>query len=104
MQQVFSSLDHTVQETNVWLKDVQEEMNLETRQEAYNALRAVLHTLRTASLRKSRSSWAPSFHYCSAGSTMKAGTLRRRRPRSATSAISWTMCGRSSRSSSLSTR
>ena len=41
-----TSLDHTVQETNVWLRDVQEEINLETRQEAYNALRAVLHTLR----------------------------------------------------------
>jgi uncharacterized protein (DUF2267 family) len=41
-----TSLDNTVQETNVWLKDVQEEMHLETRQEAYNALRAVLHTLR----------------------------------------------------------
>lgn len=41
-----TSLDHTVQETNLWLKDIQEEMHLETRQEAYNALRAVLHTLR----------------------------------------------------------
>jgi uncharacterized protein (DUF2267 family) len=41
-----TSLDHTVQETNVWLKDVQEEIHLETRQEAYNASRAVLHTLR----------------------------------------------------------
>jgi uncharacterized protein (DUF2267 family) len=41
-----ASLDHTIQETNVWLKHVQEEMKLETRQEAYNALRAVLHTLR----------------------------------------------------------
>jgi uncharacterized protein (DUF2267 family) len=41
-----TSLDHTVLETNVWLRDVQEEIHLETRQEAYNALRAVLHTLR----------------------------------------------------------
>lgn len=41
-----SSLDHTVQETNVWLKDLQEAMHLDTRQEAYSALRAVLHTLR----------------------------------------------------------
>jgi uncharacterized protein (DUF2267 family) len=41
-----ASLDHSVHETNVWLRDVQEEIHLETRQEAYNALRAVLHTLR----------------------------------------------------------
>jgi len=41
-----TSLDRTVQETNVWLRDVQEEISLETRQEAYNALRAVLHALR----------------------------------------------------------
>jgi uncharacterized protein (DUF2267 family) len=41
-----TSLDHSVHETNVWLRDVQEEIHLETRQEAYNALRAVLHTLR----------------------------------------------------------
>lgn len=41
-----TSLDHTVHQTNVWLRDVQEEIHLETRQEAYNALRAVLHTLR----------------------------------------------------------
>ncbi|HVX77495.1 MAG TPA: DUF2267 domain-containing protein [Bradyrhizobium sp.] len=39
-------LDHTVQETNVWLKGVEEEIQLESRQQAYNALRAVLHTLR----------------------------------------------------------
>ncbi|MGE5156657.1 MAG: DUF2267 domain-containing protein [Gemmatimonas sp.] len=39
-------LDHTVQETNVWLKRVEEELELDTRQQAYNALRAVLHTLR----------------------------------------------------------
>ncbi len=39
-------LDHTVQETNAWLKSVQEELELDNRQQAYNALRAVLHTLR----------------------------------------------------------
>ena len=39
-------LDHTVQETNVWLKAVEDELGLDTRQQAYNALRAVLHTLR----------------------------------------------------------
>ena len=39
-------LDHTVEETNVWLKGVEEELELDNRQEAYNALRAVLHTLR----------------------------------------------------------
>lgn len=39
-------LDHTVQETNAWLKRVEEELELDNRQQAYNALRAVLHTLR----------------------------------------------------------
>jgi len=41
-----TSLDHTVQETNVWLKGVEEELELDNRHQAYNALRAVLHTLR----------------------------------------------------------
>jgi uncharacterized protein (DUF2267 family) len=41
-----TALDHTVQETNVWLKAVEEELQLENRQQAYNALRAVLHALR----------------------------------------------------------
>ena len=40
------ALDHTVQETNVWLKGIEEELRLDNRQQAYNALRAVLHTLR----------------------------------------------------------
>jgi uncharacterized protein (DUF2267 family) len=39
-------LDHTVQETNIWLKAVQEDLQLDNRQQAYNALRAVLHALR----------------------------------------------------------
>ncbi len=37
--------DHTVQETNAWLKAVAEELQLD-RHEAYIALRAVLHALR----------------------------------------------------------
>ena len=41
-----TALDHTVQETNVWLKAVEEELQLDNRQQAYNALRAVLHALR----------------------------------------------------------
>ncbi len=41
-----SVLDHTIEETNVWLKTVEEELQLDDRQQAYNALRAVLHTLR----------------------------------------------------------
>lgn len=39
-------LDHTVQQTNVWLKGVEDELALDNRQQAYNALRAVLHALR----------------------------------------------------------
>ena len=41
-----TALDHTVQETNVWLKAVEEELQVDSRQQAYNALRAVLHALR----------------------------------------------------------
>ncbi len=41
-----TSLDHTVQETNVWLKAIDEQLALENRHHAYNALRAVLHALR----------------------------------------------------------
>jgi uncharacterized protein (DUF2267 family) len=38
-------LDHTVQETNVWLKAIGEQLQLD-RHDAYIALRAVLHALR----------------------------------------------------------
>lgn len=41
-----SALDHTVQETNVWLKELAEEHRLGDRPRAYTALRAVLHALR----------------------------------------------------------
>ena len=41
-----TTLDHTVQQTNAWLKSVEEELVLGSRQEAYRALRAVLHALR----------------------------------------------------------
>jgi len=39
-------LDHTVQQTNVWLKTLSEELHVEERHVAYGALRAVLHVLR----------------------------------------------------------
>ncbi len=41
-----TALDHTVDETNVWLKAVEQELELDNRQQAYNTLRAVLHALR----------------------------------------------------------
>lgn len=41
-----AALDHTVQETNSWLKAVAEQLHFEDRHQAYNALRAVLHALR----------------------------------------------------------
>jgi uncharacterized protein (DUF2267 family) len=41
-----SALDHTVQETNVWLKELAEDHALGDRPHAYSALRAVLHALR----------------------------------------------------------
>lgn len=39
-------LDETVQQTNLWLKRLEEEHHFQTRHAAYVALRAVLHTLR----------------------------------------------------------
>jgi uncharacterized protein (DUF2267 family) len=41
-----ASLDHTIQETNVWLKAIAGRLHFEDRHHAYNALRAVLHALR----------------------------------------------------------
>ncbi len=41
-----TALDHSIQETNVWLKAIDEQLKLDSRQDAYNALRAVLHALR----------------------------------------------------------
>ena len=41
-----AALDHTIQETNVWLKAAAEQLHLEDRHHAYSALRAVLHVLR----------------------------------------------------------
>ncbi|MFK4602904.1 uncharacterized protein (DUF2267 family) [Bradyrhizobium diazoefficiens] len=41
-----TALDHSVQETNVWLKAIDEQLALENRHQAYSALRAVLHALR----------------------------------------------------------
>lgn len=39
-------LDHTVQQTNLWLKRLMAEHHFKTRHDAYSALRAVLHALR----------------------------------------------------------
>jgi uncharacterized protein (DUF2267 family) len=41
-----ASLDHTIQQTNSWLKRLEEVYQLDDRHQAYVALRAVLHTLR----------------------------------------------------------
>jgi uncharacterized protein (DUF2267 family) len=41
-----AALDHTVQETNIWLKATAEQLHFQDRQNAYTALRAVLHALR----------------------------------------------------------
>ncbi len=38
--------DHTVQETNLWLKDLMERLHTDDRHVAYLALRATLHALR----------------------------------------------------------
>jgi uncharacterized protein (DUF2267 family) len=41
-----TALDHSLQETNAWLKAIDEQLALDNRHHAYNALRAVLHALR----------------------------------------------------------
>jgi len=41
-----AALDHTIQETNTWLKKARGRDHLGDRPHAYNALRAVLHVLR----------------------------------------------------------
>lgn len=40
------TFDKTVQESNLWLKDVMERLNTRDRHHAYSTLRAVLHALR----------------------------------------------------------
>jgi uncharacterized protein (DUF2267 family) len=40
------SFDKTLQQTNIWLKDLMYELNWEDRHKAYTALRAALHVLR----------------------------------------------------------
>jgi uncharacterized protein (DUF2267 family) len=41
-----TALDHTVQQTNIWLKKLESDHHLPGRHHAYAALRAVLHALR----------------------------------------------------------
>jgi uncharacterized protein (DUF2267 family) len=41
-----AALDHTIQETNIWLKALDERLHFQDRHHAYSALRAVLHALR----------------------------------------------------------
>lgn len=41
-----SALDHTIQQTNLWLKKLESEHHFRDRHHAYSALRAVLHALR----------------------------------------------------------
>ena len=40
------TFDKTVQESNLWLKDIMERLDTEDRHRAYSSLRAVLHALR----------------------------------------------------------
>lgn len=40
------TFDSTIQKTNIWLDDIMDELNTDSRQRAYHALGAVLHTLR----------------------------------------------------------
>ncbi len=45
-QTTISSFESTIHKTNVWLKDVMEELGWDSHERAYHALRAVLHALR----------------------------------------------------------
>jgi uncharacterized protein (DUF2267 family) len=45
-QEHVAALEHTVQQTNVWLKRLAEEHHFSGKSQAYSALRAVLHSLR----------------------------------------------------------
>jgi uncharacterized protein (DUF2267 family) len=38
--------DNTIHKTNTWLKEIMEELGIDSRHEAYQALRGTLHTLR----------------------------------------------------------
>ena len=41
-----AAIDHTVQETNIWLKEITKQLHFKEPHHAYSALRAVLHALR----------------------------------------------------------
>jgi uncharacterized protein (DUF2267 family) len=41
-----AALDHTIQQTNIWLKTLAEQLHIEDRHDAYRALRSVLRVLR----------------------------------------------------------
>ena len=41
-----AALDHTIQQTNIWLKTLADELHIEDRHDAFRALRSVLHVLR----------------------------------------------------------
>jgi uncharacterized protein (DUF2267 family) len=41
-----SSFESTIHKTNIWLKDVMEELDWDSHERAYHALRTVLHALR----------------------------------------------------------
>jgi len=41
-----SALDTTIQKTNIWLKEIMEEIGSDDRHQAYLALRSVIHSLR----------------------------------------------------------
>lgn len=45
-QTTISSFESTIHKTNIWLKDVMDELDWDSHERAYHALRAVLHALR----------------------------------------------------------
>ena len=41
-----SAIDTTIQKTNIWFKDIMEQLDWDDKQRVYQAVRAVLHTIR----------------------------------------------------------
>jgi hypothetical protein len=66
-------IEATVHTTNVWLKELMQELGWRSRQRAYHALRVVLHTLRARLTVAEVADLDPSFHCWSEVFSTSAG-------------------------------
>ena len=71
-----AALDHTMQQTNIWLKTLAEQLHIEDRHEAYSALRSVLHLLRDRLTPEQAVHLGAQSRFSFEGSTTTAGALR----------------------------